>query len=706
MTSPSKINILLVDDRPEQLLALEALLDEPGVNIVKAPSGKDALRCLLSHDFALVLLDVNMPGMDGFETASLIRQRPRSSQTPIMFVTALSETETHLSRGYSLGAVDYIHTPVVPEVLKTKVGVFVELFRRTEEVRQHAKSFAQEQQRKLDEEQKRAAWLKKLTTASLEVNSAPEIKDILQIAADQACKMLDARLAVIRLAADPKGPSRGAMATTSADVPEPVPPEAIDSPFFARAFELKQPLRLTAAELLSHPVLGPLAPVPGVHPRLHGWLSTSLPGRDGRDVGWIAVSGKVTAEFMEEDERLLEEMARIASVAVENALYREAREANRLKDEFLAVLSHELRTPLNAMLGWTQLLRTGKLDAADGSRALEIIERNIKVQTHLIEDLLEVSRIITGKVQLAMDFVEFAAVVQAAIDVLRPEADSKEVRMETVLESEEEKIAGDADRLQQVVLNLLSNAIKFTPKGGRVEVLLRRSKDDLELSVLDTGEGIRPELLPYVFDRFRQGDSSRVRSHGGLGLGLTIVRHLVELHGGVVEARSEGQGRGATFVVRIPVAKGAAGSPRLPRFEKAGSLPTLKGLRVLLVDDEADARDLVVAALGGSGAEVTAVGSVREALEALDRCRPDVIVSDISMPDEDGYSLIRRVRERLPEQGGMIPAMALTASARGEDRSRALSAGFQIHVSKPIEIGELIPAVADLARRATRSTSE
>jgi signal transduction histidine kinase len=385
----------------------------------------------------------------------------------------------------------------------------------------------------------------------------------------------------------------------------------------------------------------------------------------------------------------------------------QAEEANRMKDEFLATLSHELRTPLNAMLGWAQVLRMGKLDETASARALATIERNARAQAQLIADLLDVSRIITGKLRLDFQPVELPRIIEAVLDSVRPAADAKEIRLGVALDPLASPVLGDADRLQQVIWNLLSNAIKFTPREGAVEIRLRQTGASVEVAVSDNGAGIRPDFLPYVFDRFRQAESTITRSHGGLGLGLSIVRHLVELHGGTVEVRSDGEGQGAVFTVLLPVRTAAAGECAPPEVKSAAAEiadpwinpALLQGLHVLVVEDDEDTRDLLAAALEQHGARVTAVASVAAALERLDAGPADVLVSDLAMPDEDGYALIRQVRERSAAQGGGVPAAALTAYVRAEDRSRVLAAGFQRHVPKPIDPSDLVNVVASLAGR-------
>jgi len=385
----------------------------------------------------------------------------------------------------------------------------------------------------------------------------------------------------------------------------------------------------------------------------------------------------------------------------------QAEEANRLKDEFLATLSHELRTPLNAILGWSQMLQSQHLDESEAKKALATIERSARAQNQLIDDLLDVSRIITGKLRLDVRAVDLGSVIMAAVDAVRPAAEAKNIRLQTLLDPQAGLISGDPDRLQQVVWNLLSNAVKFTPKDGRAQVRLERINSHVEIVVSDTGKGIEPEFLPHVFDRFRQSDGSMTRRHGGLGLGLAIVRQLVELHGGTVSVSSAGADEGATFIVSLPLLplrqEPASDVLRVhPRAETGASLdcpPELSGLRVLLVDDEADSRDLLNLVLDSCGANVTIAASAAEAFETIKREKFDVIVSDIGMPGEDGFSLIRKIRELPVEQGGKVPAIALTAYARAEDRVKALRSGFQMHVAKPVEAAELTAIVANLAGR-------
>jgi len=391
----------------------------------------------------------------------------------------------------------------------------------------------------------------------------------------------------------------------------------------------------------------------------------------------------------------------------ESAARAEAEQTSRLKDEFLATVSHELRSPLNSILGWSRMLSENRLDKEKTDRAFEVIHRNAHAQNQLIGDLLDVSRIITGKLNLDVSEVELIPIINAAIDVVRPAAEAKNIRLISTLDPAAGPVSVDADRLQQVVWNLLSNAVKFTPGGGQVAVSLEREATRITLTVSDTGEGIEPEFLPFVFDRFRQFEGDTKRAHGGLGLGLAIVRHLVELHGGTVGAASPGKGRGATFTVTLPLAapREEAGEVGRARPAVAGEISRdsvlapdrLRGLRVLVVDDEPDALDLLSLMLTNHGAEVKTCASAAEALQTLDEWRPDALVSDIGMPREDGYDLLRKIRAREPERGGRTPAIALTAYARAEDARRALAAGYQMHIPKPVESDLLAATVASLA---------
>jgi len=441
------------------------------------------------------------------------------------------------------------------------------------------------------------------------------------------------------------------------------------------------------------------------HERIWDFFTTPL----GRSTSGVRLFLSIGVDITDrkhaerETERLLER---------EQTLRSEAESANRLKDEFFSNASHELRTPLNAIVGWTRMLRRGTLNPATASSALETIERSANAQTKLIEDLLDVSRIITGKLQIEMHPTEIAPVISSAVNSLRPAANAKDIIITSSIDNQSWPVMADVSRLQQVVWNLLSNAVKFTPKGGQIEITLRRAEDYLELSVQDSGEGIDPDFLPYVFDRFRQADGSKTRRHGGLGLGLAIVRNLVELHGGTVSAYSDGPGKGASFMVRLPlldIPSQEANQPsaawqtqRQQSAERMECPPRLEGVSVLVVDDDRDAREMLNMVLSQCEAEVRTASSTAEALAEISRQRLDVLVSDIGMPDLDGYELIKRLRQTESERGQKaLPALALTAYAKAEDRVRALAAGYHVHLSKPVDPEEFALVVASLLGRGT-----
>ena len=459
----------------------------------------------------------------------------------------------------------------------------------------------------------------------------------------------------------------------------------------------------------------PYSGMPPGHLPVVSYLAVPVVSRTGKVLGGLFFGHPDAGVFTERSERIIAGLAAQAAIAMDNAslyetaerLRREAEEANRLKDEFLATISHELRTPLHAILGWAQILGASPINSEARARGIETIERNAKLQQKIIEDVLDVSRIVTGKVRINLDPVDLCTVVSGALDTVRPAAQAKNLRLQSILDSKSCVVLGDMARLQQVAWNLLSNAIKFTSKGGRVKLSLTRVNSHVEMVVEDSGEGIAPEFLPHVFDRFSQADASASRAHGGLGLGLSIVRHLVDLHGGTVEARSEGKGKGATFIVHLPVASARGSTAGHAEPEAPASIPAdaaaLRGIAVLVVDDEPDARDLLQHVLTSAGAsEVRLAGSADEAQEILARWQPNVIVSDIGMPGTDGYQFMRSLRSaKSPSR--LIPAAALTAYARPEDRVKCLSAGFQAHVVKPVDPRELAAVFVSLASTQVRN---
>jgi PAS domain S-box-containing protein len=844
-----KVNILIADDDPRNLLALDAVLEPLGQNVVRASSGQEVLTLAERYEFAVLVLDVRMPSMSGFETARLIRQRT-GQHTPIIFLSAADQTAAEIVKGYEVGATDFLTKPIVPELLRYKVAAFVELFQKTSELErlraeqsqralqaseerlrlvvESVRDFAiftldrqgviaswntgaaqlfgwqeeeilgkpfrtlftpEDQQanmaeaeiekatragraederwhqrrdgsrffasgvtthlvdeqgrlegftkiardvteRKLAEEERSrllaearearrvseqfAAQLQGLAKAAVSINSALSAEAALQIATDEARRIVGAHQSITSLTLDRDwAQSVNAVSLSDKyaeyrDFSEPPTGEGI----YQLVCRTNRPLRLSQAELEGHPAWKGFSRHAGRHPPMRGWLAAPLIARDGSNMGLVQLSDKVEGEFGDSDEAIIVQLAQMASVAIENGRFvkaiQEARSdaeaANRMKDEFLATLSHELRTPLNAITGWTQLLRLPKVSSEDLAQGLEVIDRNAQVQAQLIEDLLDISRIISGKLRLDIHAVNPAQPIQAAVASVAHAAEARQIEIQTLLDSAANLVAADPARLQQIVWNLLSNAVKFTPPGGRVTVRLAREQGRARISVADTGQGIKAEFLPYVFDRFRQADASTTRRHGGLGLGLSIVRQLVDLHGGAIEVQSAGENQGTTFTVSLPLAaeRPTFSAPtRAPQSAAAAAdclAGMLGGVMVLVVDDEPDAREIIQRILTKCQAEVALASSAREALELLEQRRPDVLISDIGMPGVDGYDLIRAIRGR-GYSGKELPAIALTAFARSEDRRRALMAGFQIHVVKPVDANELTAVVASLTGR-------
>jgi signal transduction histidine kinase/DNA-binding response OmpR family regulator len=725
-----RINILMVDDSSTNLLALEAILHSPDRNLIRASSGEDALRYLLDHEVAVVLLDVYMPGIDGLQTAELIRGREKSRDIPIIFLTANTTGHAHLSRGYSLGAVDYIVKPVDPAILRSKVNVFVELFKKTREVERQAQLLEQQNKEIKNANLER---LRMLIDLGHELTAEREPSAVLQRFCLSAQRIIDADEVTVAMLSDDERTTRhffrcdakGNIHETG-EVPS-VIQKALD-----RVVNERAPVRLDE----SSDILLDEDPDSNL---VRSFLGAPIISASALR-GWFYLLNSRTAdEFTEADERLAATFANHVAVAYENArLYAEAQNhatelrmemavrkqaeeerarllvreqaareeaeaANRNKDEFLATLSHELRTPLTAILGWSHLMRTKKLNDSELSRALDTIERNARSQSQLIDDLLDVSRIITGKLSIDRGRVDVSKVIETALDAIRPLADAKEIEFTNAVPATDIAVLGDPTRLQQIFWNLFNNAVKFTPRGGRVSIETTAHNSRVRISVADTGIGIKPEFVPFIFDRFRQADGSTTRNHGGLGLGLAIVQHLVDLHAGAVEVTSEGPNRGSTFTVTIPLAlDNVLVESETTLYEPAGNCVfnahLLDGVKVLVVDDEPDSRELLMTILTNCGSDVHCSDSAATAMQEFNEWNPDLLVSDIGMPNEDGYSLIRRVRN-LASHHARIPAVALTAYATDEDRSQALSAGFQMHVPKPIEPESFVTSIASVLGR-------
>ncbi|MEO7110875.1 MAG: ATP-binding protein, partial [Polyangiaceae bacterium] len=563
--------ILLVDDHPQNLLALEAILSPFGHQLVKASSGDEALKALLIDEFALILLDVQMPGIDGFETAQLIRSHQRTAHIPIVFITAIHRSPSHIYRGYASGAVDYIVKPFDPEVLRSKVAVFVELFQKTRLIKRQAKQIHDQQ------------------VASLE-NRYRDLTDALTVPMWAERANGDTYYANRAFVEYIGGDSSSAKGLKTAGL---VHPDDLVKVQFetsripqTEAFQIEVRLRRNDGVFRWHVIRSV---------------------REHENKGRLVIATDI-------DDRRRSEDALADLVERERNARAEAEDANRAKDSFLATVSHELRTPLNAILGWAQLLMNGQLDDAQRASAIETIERNAKAQSALISDLFDVSRIVTGKISLEVRPVDVRTIVEDVALSLKPDLESKGITLDLRLEKINAPVSADASRLQQVIWNLLTNAAKFGSKTIRVAV--ERQSGELSILVTDDGQGISTEFLPHVFDRFEQADSRSTRLQGGLGLGLAIVRHIVEAHGGTVTAESDGAGKGARFRVRLPLSE--AGARHVSTAPKASTV-ALEGARVLVVDDDEDGRALLAAVLQRCGANVRTARSFVEAVAEIER---------------------------------------------------------------------------------------
>jgi PAS domain S-box-containing protein len=678
--------VLVVDDNAANLAAFEAILMDPGFELVLAQSGAEAMRHLLTGTFAVILLDINMPTLDGLQTAALIRRRERSRDIPILFITAHQPDATQLLRGYASGAVDYLVKPVAPEILRYKVRTFVELFRKSRQIEWQAsqlrainvrlqQEISQRREAERDavferEERQRVA-LSSIADAVFTLDSKARVSSLNRTAEEltgwTSESAQDEALAVVLAACGG---------------------EADQQPLEAAVREAMQQDRTVRS---AEPV--PMVREAGLQ-RYIEYAVVPVHDRRGKVVGAV-----LTAQDVSDRHRA--DLERARALLREQAARKAAEEANRARDEFLAVISHELRTPLNAIVGWTQILCTEAASAAQRRQAIEAIQRSATAQKQLIEDLLDMSRIVNGKIALAPARIDLQAVVQAAVETIQPAALAKSIALECQLAGQTLPVDGDRQRLEQVLWNMLVNALKFTPEGGRVDVALRRDGDRAHITVCDSGEGIEQGFLPHLFEAFRQGNSTTTRRQGGLGLGLAIARTLVSMHGGSITAHSDGLGCGARFDVHLPLAEaipvGAeAGSEAGREDRRAGPMEPLGNLRVLIVDDDSNTREMLSIVMQAHGAQVRTAASAAEALGAIQEWRPQLLLSDISMPGEDGYSLIRRVRGLPDGAGEVLPAVAITAMASAEDREEALRAGFQAHVTKPLHFGTLLDLITTL----------
>jgi signal transduction histidine kinase/DNA-binding NarL/FixJ family response regulator len=639
----NKPRVLLVDDTPANLVALSAALEPIGAELVEAQSGQQAIELVQANSFAAVLLDVQMPTMDGFETAARIRRLQRGKEVPIIFLTAIYHEPAFVIRGYQAGAADYMTKPLDVHVLRGRVKAFVDLFRQREAERRY-----------------------RLESA---LDAAPAFVSILSVPG-YLCEFGNAQYRRLFADGEIMGKSAAALGATSELM------RALDrivvtgEPFALDEFVLTLPE--DAARHASRVVNVTLQPLRDAQNRIEAILSFAI---------------DVTEQV---EGRQVLERARAKAEA-----------ANRSKDEFLAMVSHELRTPLNSILGWASVARRKK-PSPECDHALGVIERNARTQQQLIEALLDVSRAIAGNMRLQIGATDVGEILEQVIETLRPAAEGKAITVR-VEGGDLDVIDADRDRLQQVFWNVLSNAIKFTGQGGTITVAATCNDAQATIRVADTGEGIEPEFLPHLFEPFRQADASTTRRQGGLGLGLAIVSQIVHAHGGTVAAASAGKGQGTCITIELPTRRRSV-PPRAPALNAAKSddaIPSVRldELRLLVVDDEEDARALLSQVLTERGAKVSIAASASEALAKLQSHRPDVLISDIAMPDVDGYRLIEQIRRLSQEDGGRVPAIALSAYSRADDVTRALAAGFQLHVVKPADPATLLASVAALAGR-------
>jgi signal transduction histidine kinase/response regulator RpfG family c-di-GMP phosphodiesterase len=706
-----KVNILIVDDRPDKLLAHEILLEELNQNIVKATSGKEALRCLLKQDFAVILLDVNMPEMDGFETAAMIRQRPRTETTPIIFISAVNDTENHVSRGYSLGAVDYILTPVVPEILRAKIMVFVDLFKKTEQIKRQGEERAkfiraQAARAEAEARQERLAFLAEASNVlagSLEFQETfqnlahlvvPRLADfcIIDIADEHGTLQ---QVAVAHR--DPAGAAR------LENMKEHYPVSLASKHGGTRVFQTgESEMCCDLTEEVLHDLFDREEDRQLIRTlNATSYIAVPLRARD-RVLGAITMVNTTVQRTCGPNElSLAEELAQRAALALDNAgLYKaaqkareEAERANLAKDRFLAMLSHELRTPLTPVL--TSLLSLDSEDDVPGSLrpTLQMIRRNVELEARLIDDLLDLTRISKGKVQLSPEIVDAHGLLHNALEICQTDIDQKKLTLELDLAAPQVTLEADPARLQQIFWNLIKNAVKFTPQGGRLTI--RTSNDEhgseLRVEVSDTGVGIDAESLPKIFKAFEQGERARM---GGLGLGLAISKALVETHHGHITAQSPGRDQGATFTAVFPLtdrlaADGANGSAATPADRKT--------MRILLVEDHEDTNRSLTQLLRRRGYHVQPAHSVGNALDIAANAEFDVVVSDIGLPDGTGVDLMRRLNATRP-----IAGIALTGFGMEEDIQKSHDGGFYYHLVKPVDLNKL-DSIIQKAPLASRS---
>jgi signal transduction histidine kinase/FixJ family two-component response regulator len=697
MNGFAKPSVLIVDDREDKRLALDAVLCDLPITLVIAASGREALRHVLNQDFAVILLDVDMPGMDGFETAQLIRTRQSSRDTPIIFITA-HEDECFRERGYSLGAVDYILQPIAPDFLRSKVSVFVDLYRKNQIVTEQTRW----QLRRMDQ-------LKRLADASVAINAAPTMLQTLQIITDTARQLIDANQAITFLlgSSDEGLPHKSRAICSFSEKYALWRTRPLDLTPIADTAVAQSSVatRLTARQLSTHPdwsIVGPLVEQQKIPP-VAGMLAAPLIGRDGKNLGVIYLADAVSGEFTDEDESILIQLAQMGAVALNNILNAQAREANRAKDQFIAVLSHELRTPLTPVLALIGSLETDERLPPDIVDDLATVRRNVELEARLIDDLLDLTRISKGKIQLQIAPVDAHASIRETLRICRTEIKDKDLQVAVKLQAQHFVINADETRVQQIFWNLLKNAVKFTPQSGRIEIHTDSSNDSgdfFSLTVTDTGIGIPPDALSRIFNAFEQGHSTITRQFGGLGLGLAITKALVDGHGGRIEVTSAGVNRGATFKVTLPLSSQKPQPRQAPAAIDSKSSAAKSSQRILLVEDHPDTARVMLGLLKRAGYTVENARSVGSALELARLFQPDVVVSDIGLPDATGLELMRQLRLMQP----LITGIAISGYGMEEDAAKSLEAGFSDHLTKPINPTLLLEKLHQLELRPPVAT--
>jgi signal transduction histidine kinase/DNA-binding response OmpR family regulator len=697
-TAADAARILVVDDNADMREYLTRILGQ-SYRVETAGDGRAALDRIAAAPPDLILTDVMMPTIDGFGLLAAVRASEKVQSVPVILLSARAGEEARIE-GLHAGADEYLVKPFTARELLASVTSQLRLAR----LRRESEA---ERMRLLQENADVTATLNEVGAL---VSSDLDRTNVVQAVTDAATELTTAEFGAFFYNVINESGESYTLYTISG-----VPREAFSKFPMPRNTEVFEPTFkgtgvVRSPDITADPHYGRHAPYHGMPPGhlpVRSYLAVPVKGRSGSVIGGLFFGHSAVGRFTAHHERLAVGIAAWAAMALENAsLYTSVQEASRLKDDFLASLSHELRTPLNAILGYARLLRSGMVPPDKQQKALETIERNVTSLTQIVEDVLDVSRIVSGKIRLNVQTVDFPAIVRTAVDSIALAAEAKGLRVETVLDPKAGPISGDPERLQQVLWNVLSNAVKFTNRGGKVQVRLECVGSHVEVVVSDTGVGITPEFLPHVFERFRQADAGFTRERGGLGLGLSIARQLTEMHGGTIDASSGGPGAGATFRLKLPLMIVHPARDERQRFEsRADSHPVdiplgdLRDVHVLAVDDERDALMLVAEVLQAAGARVTTVSSAHQALAALDGELPDVIVADLGMPLVDGYQFINRVRQHRNPRVRELPAAALTAYARTDDRMRALRAGFHIHLAKPIDPAELITTIAALANR-------